>query len=75
LFHDFYEGGAVIPLRPDEVPRKSADLDSLLYHAYRDTRALGIRIESPITYCEDCGIRTRGRFELCPFCQSANVQY
>ena len=74
MFHDFMEGGALIPVPWDDIPQDTRNFRGLLHRCFRDTRALGIRIEAPVTVCEDCGIRSRGRHDLCPACQSANVR-
>jgi len=74
IFHDFMEGGAVIPVPWDDIPQDARNFRGLLHRCYRDTRALGIRIETPLTVCEDCGGRSRGRHDLCPVCRSANVR-
>jgi ribonucleoside-triphosphate reductase len=74
MFHDFMEGGALIPVPWDDIPQDARNFRGLLHRCFRDTRALGIRIEAPVTVCEDCGIRSRGRHDLCPACQSANVR-
>jgi len=73
LFHDFHEGGARVVLDADEMPEDVHGLSGFFHRLYRDTRALAIRIEADVTFCEDCGLRARGKYDLCPACQSSNV--
>jgi ribonucleoside-triphosphate reductase len=73
LLHDFHEGGARVLLDADDLPEDVHGQCGFFHRLYRDTRALAIRIEANVTFCEDCGLRARGKHDLCPACQSSNV--
>ncbi|MEO0074908.1 MAG: anaerobic ribonucleoside-triphosphate reductase [candidate division WOR-3 bacterium] len=74
-FHDMIEAGALTHIWLADSKPSSETIANFVIKAFRNTRNAQIAFSPEFTSCNNCFKTTRGLLEICPYCQSNDVDH